>query len=206
MKKILLGIVTTIVVLAMAITSVNAATVSANGEVKKGEKVTVTVKLDAPNTKLRATVSYDASKFEYVKDSAKADEGSTVVENAQNAGTVTASAATTKTVQTMTFTFIAKETTDASDFTVSNLNPAETVNPAKVTVKVVEDKNNTKPVDPTPEQPTPEKPTPEKPAPTDPKQDEKKPTIIPQAGVPYIALITVGMAVVAVVAVKKIVK
>lgn len=205
MKKILLGIVTTIVVLAMAITSVNAATVDATKEVKKGDKVTVTVKLDNPNTKLRATVSYDASKFEYVKESAKADDGSTVVENAQNAGTVTASAATTKTVQTMTFTFIAKETTDAANFTVSNLNPAETIDPATVTVKVVEGKtDDTTPVNPTPNPtPTPA-PTPDPVKPGQPK--EEKPKVIPQAGVPYIALITVGMAVVAVVAVKKIVK
>ncbi len=211
MKKILLGIVTTIVVLAIAITNVNAATVSATKEVKKGEKVTVTVELKDPATKLRATVSYDASKFEYVANSATCGNGALVQENATTAGTVTASAATTATVQKMTFTFIAKETTDASNFTISNLNPSETIDPATVSVKVVEESkpednnNGNETQKPGQEENKGDQTQTQKPSTTDDKK-EKRPTVIPQAGVPYISLVVVGMAIVAIVSVKKIVK
>ncbi len=121
MKKIILGLITTIMMLAVSTTMVNAASLKVStGEVKKGNQVTVTLQLNQASRNIDLTLKYDASKFEYVKKSATA--AFPLTENANNDGEViiTGSDATTST-ETVTFTFIAKETTNSASFTGSDI-------------------------------------------------------------------------------------
>lgn len=203
MKKILLGIVTTIVVLAIAITSVNAASVSTAEEVKKGNKITITVDLGTPADSMDVSIEYESDIFTYVDKSAKCvttEGGSAMLDTNPMEGRVNASAASAdNVVKGMTFEFTSNELTDGATFTID-------VNGEKITktVKVIEDKTvSPDPINPTPN-PTPDPVQPGKPS-TPIK--EEKPKVIPQAGVPYIVLGVAGIVTLgAIVTVKKIVK
>lgn len=141
MKKILSGIITIVVIVAMA-TSVKAASIGANKtEVKKGEEVVVSVNLNEDSRNIDVTLTYDASKFEYVKDSATSSLGALTV-NAQNPGTIiVAGSNTTTPTKQVSFTFKAKETTDAVAFKASDLvtEGDEELTSPSVNVKVVEE-------------------------------------------------------------------
>lgn len=141
MKKILSGIVAIIVLLTMA-TSVNAAKVVADKtEVNKGEKVVVTVNMEQETDCLDVKLAYDATKFEYVTGSVATSltNEPTVNDKTEGKIIVSASSASNKT-KSISFTFVAKETTDAAEFTASGLVTAsdEALTDSNVSVKVVE--------------------------------------------------------------------
>ena len=114
MKKILLGLVAILVVLTIATTNVNAASLTVGaGEVEKGKEVTVTLKLDNPVKNVDATLKYDSSKFEYVKESVKKSTSFNLTENPNIDGEVLISGDGTTAEDTFVFTFKAKETETA---------------------------------------------------------------------------------------------
>ncbi len=156
MKNKIFGILITLVIMIGVMASqVNAANISASStEVNKGDTVVVTVNLDKESQAVQFVLNYDAENFEYVKGSASSSIGEAAMAiNDKEAGTIRIAASSISTSTTsVSFTFTAKETTDASEFTVSNLiteNREELTN-NNVTVKVVE-----KAEEPT----TPEEPT-----------------------------------------------
>lgn len=111
MKKILLGLVAILVVLAIATTNVNAASLNISaGEIEKGKEVTVTLKLDNPVENVDATLKYDSSKFEYVKESVIKSTSFNLTENPNIDGEVSISGDGTKAESEFVFTFKAKET------------------------------------------------------------------------------------------------
>ena len=124
MKTKILGIVTIVtLVLMMLVTSVNAAEFTADKtEIKKGDIVTLTVKVDDPAQLMQFDVAYDTSKYEYVKDSAKSALEATSSADQGN-GTVKVSAFTTtsKTTDTLTLQFKALENGEDVPFTISNV-------------------------------------------------------------------------------------
>ncbi len=72
MKKLFLGIVTIMLVLAIMVPTVNAAKLSQDKtEMKVGEIVTVTLTTDDEVEYLQFDLKFDNTKFEYMKDSAK---------------------------------------------------------------------------------------------------------------------------------------
>ena len=69
MKKILLGLVAILVVLAIATTNVNAASLNISaGEIEKGKEVTVTLKLDNPVENVDATLHSSMQQLSILKD------------------------------------------------------------------------------------------------------------------------------------------
>lgn len=141
MKKILSGIITIVVLVAMA-TSVKAASIVANKtEVKKGETVVVSINLTEDSRNIDVTLTYDSSKFEYVENSATSTLGGLTV-NAKNSGTIIVSGSNTLvSTKQVSFTFKAKETTEAVEFKASDLvtEGDEELTKTSISVKVVEE-------------------------------------------------------------------
>ena len=123
MRKKILGIVTIVtLVLMMLVTSVNAAEFTADKtEIKKGDIVTLTVKVDEPTQVIQFDVAYDTTKYEYVADSATSALDLTESRDQGN-GTVKVSAFTTgdTTTDTLTLQFKAIENGENVPFTISN--------------------------------------------------------------------------------------
>ena len=122
MKTKILGIVTMVtVLLMMLVSSVNAAEFTADKtEMKKGDEVTLTVTLEDPAQSVQFDVEFDASKYEYVKDSAKTDlvfTGSNLIKD--NVVRVSAFANGDETTTTVTLTFKALENGEELPFTIS---------------------------------------------------------------------------------------
>ena len=167
MKKSILGIVIIdMVVIAMMVGNVNAANLAVNNaEVKKGDVVTVSVNTEEASQAVEFVLNYDATKFEYVADSAASTLGAPIV-NASEAGVIRLVVTDPiKTTNAVTLQFKAIEDTEGAVFTASNFSTdkEEELTAASVTVKVVTETpvEPENPVDPeTPEEPT----TPETPA------------------------------------------
>lgn len=142
MKNKVLGIlVTLIIMIGMMVGQVNAATLNASAaEVNKGDRVTVTVNLENETQAVDVVLKYDANKFEYVKGSISSSLGGLTV-NDTIPGEVRLSAANAMaSTKSVSYTFIAKETTEGAAFTASGLvtESGETFTVDNVTVKVVE--------------------------------------------------------------------
>ena len=156
MKNKVIGIlIALVVIIGVMASQVMAASISASAtEVNKGEEVKVTVSFEeTPYVDLELT--YDANSFEYVKGSATSDLPSLTV-NDTVAGSVKISAAdATQTTAYITYTFVAKENTDAASFVASGLNTinGEGLDVDTVSVKVVEPTVEPEPEDPTPVDP-----------------------------------------------------
>ena len=167
MKKTILGIVIiAMIVMAIMVGSVNAASLTVNNqEVKKGDVVTVSVNTEEAAQAVEFVLNYDATKFEYVADSAASTLGAPIV-NASEAGVIRLVVTDPiKTTNAVTLQFKAIEDTEGAVFTASNFSTdkEEELTAASVTVKVVTETpvEPENPVDPeTPEEPT----TPETPA------------------------------------------
>ena len=167
MKKSILGIVIiAMVVIAMMVGNVNAANLAVNNaELKKGDVVTVSVNTEEASQAVEFVLNYDATKFEYVADSAASTLGAPIV-NASEAGVIRLVVTDPiKTTNAVTLQFKAIEDTEGAVFTASNFSTdkEEELTVASVTVKVVTETpvEPENPVDPeTPEEPT----TPETPA------------------------------------------
>lgn len=167
MKKSILGIVIiAMVVIAMMVGNVNAANLAVNNqEVKKGDVVTVSVNTEEASQAVEFVLNYDATKFEYVADSAASTLGAPIV-NASEAGVIRLVVTDPiKTTNAVTLQFKAIEDTEGAVFTASNFSTDkdEELTSATATVKVVTETpvEPENPVDPeTPEEPT----TPETPA------------------------------------------
>ena len=167
MKKSILGIVIiAMVVIAMMVGNVNAANLAVNNaEVKKGDVVTVSVDTEEASQAVEFVLNYDATKFEYVADSAASTLGAPIV-NASEAGVIRLVVTDPiKTTNAVTLQFKAIEDTEGAVFTASNFSTDkdEELTSATATVKVVTETpvEPENPVDPeTPEEPT----TPETPA------------------------------------------
>ena len=153
MKNKVIGIlIALVVIIGVMASQVMAASISASAqEVNKGEEVKVTVSFEAtPYVDLKLT--YDANSFEYV--STASDIELTV--NDTVAGKVELSGAhATDTTTYVTYTFVAKENTDAASFVASGLNTinGEGLDVDTVSVKVVEPTVEPEPEDPTPVDP-----------------------------------------------------
>ncbi len=136
MKKLLSGIVTIVVLVALA-TSVNASSISANKtEANKGDTVTVTVGVKETHS-IGTWLKYDSSKFEFV--SASSSIGELTTGNANGVVKI-AGTSTDKTTTAVTFTFKAKELTDSASFEVTRLTTEsnEAMPTNTVSVKVAE--------------------------------------------------------------------
>ena len=136
MKKLLSGIVTIVLLVALA-TSVNASSISANKtEANKGDTVTVTVSVKETHS-IGTWLKYDSSKFEFV--SASSSIGELTTGNANGVVKV-AGTSTDKTTTAVTFTFKAKELTDSASFEVTRLTTesSEAMPANTVSVKVAE--------------------------------------------------------------------
>lgn len=136
MKKLLSGIVTIVVLVALA-TSVNASSIGVNkSEVNKGDTVTVTVGVEETHS-IGTWLKYDSSKFEFV--SASSSIGELTTGNANGVVKI-AGTSTDKTTTAVTFTFKAKELTDSASFEVTRLTTEsnEAMPTNTVSVKVAE--------------------------------------------------------------------
>ena len=121
MKTKILGIVTIVTLaLVMLMTSVNAAEFTADKtEVSKGDIVTITVKTDTAVESMQFDIAYDATKFEYVADSATSSlvTGSNVISD--GVVRVSALSITGDTTDTVTLQFKALENGEELPFSIS---------------------------------------------------------------------------------------
>ena len=166
MKKSILGIVIiAMVVIAMMVGNVNAPDLAVNNqEVKKGDVVTVSVNTEEASQAVEFVLNYDATKFEYVADSAASTLGAPIV-NASEAGVIRLVVTDPiKTTNAVTLQFKAIEDTEGAVFTASNFSTDkdEELTSATATVKVVTE-TATEPENPGEETPT-DPTTPETPA------------------------------------------
>ena len=121
MKKLLSGIVTIVVLVALA-TSVNASSISANKtEANKGDTVTVTVGVKETHS-IGTWLKYDSSKFEFV--SASSSIGELTTGNANGVVKI-AGTSTDKTTTPGTET---KDTTDTNKKDTTNTGKKDTTN------------------------------------------------------------------------------
>ena len=157
MKKTILGIlIIAMVVVAMMIGNVNAANLAVNNaEVKKGDVVTVSVNTEETSQAVEFVLNYDATKFEYVADSATSTLGAPIV-NASEAGIIRLVVTDPiKTTNAVTLQFKAIEDTEGAVFTASNFSTDkdEELTTTTATVKVVTE-TATEPENPGEETPT----------------------------------------------------
>ena len=208
MKKIISGIVAVAVLMGIATTSVNAASVNANKtEVKKGEQVVVSVNLENATQAVDINLSYDNSKFNFISCNTTLGE---LTKNVENGVVKVSGASAENTTKQVNFVFEAKENTDGESFKASGLvtESGEEFTNDNVVVKVVEEQQ--KPTEPTePTKPTePTEPTDEQQGATEQKntttqttqkvdENGKVITKLPQTGMPYVVLATVGVLAVA---------
>ena len=144
------------VVVAMMIGNVNAANLAVNNaEVKKGDVVTVSVNTEETSQAVEFVLNYDATKFEYVADSATSTLGAPIV-NASEAGIIRLVVTDPiKTTNAVTLQFKAIEDTEGAVFTASNFSTDkdEELTTTTATVKVVTE-TATEPENPGEETPT----------------------------------------------------
>ena len=187
MKTKILGIVTMVtVLLMMLVSSVNAATITADkAEMAKEEIVTLTVELKEAAKSVQFDVEFDTDNYTYVDGSVKSDLGSTkaaVLADKSNVVRVSGFALDGETTTTVTLQFKAVENGEDLAFTVSGTEfigvdgeeTAEAFENATITTTIADPVEE--PEDPTeePEDPTEEpdqKPDDEKPA-EDPDKDD----------------------------------
>ena len=169
MKNKIIGIVITLIIMIGIMASqVMAASINvSNTEVNKGDQLTVTVNLENATHAIDLTLTYDASKFEYVKGSVNSSIGDLTVNDSNEGEVIISAASASNTTTAVTYTFVAKENTDAAAFTASGLvtESGEGFTADTVSVSVVEPAEEpTNPEDPTqPENPTQDPTTPENP-------------------------------------------
>ena len=169
MKNKIIGIVITLIIMIGIMASqVMAASINvSNTEVNKGDQLTVTVNLENATQAIDIVLTYDASKFEYVKGSANSTLGDMAVNDTNEGEIIISAASLSNTTKAVNYTFVAKENTDAAVFTASGLvtESGEGFTNDTVSVSVVEPAEEpTNPEDPTqPENPTDEPTTPENP-------------------------------------------
>ena len=157
MKKTILGIlIIAMVVVAMMIGNVNAANLAVNKtKKKKGDVVTVSVNTEETSQAVEFVLNYDATKFEYVADSATSTLGAPIV-NASEAGIIRLIVTDPiKTTNAVTLQFKAIEDTEGAVFTASNFSTDkdEELTTTTATVKVVTE-TATEPENPGEETPT----------------------------------------------------
>ena len=157
MKKTILGIlIIAMVVVAMMIGNVNAANLAVNNaEVKKGDVVTVSVNTEETSQAVEFVLNYDATKFEYVADSATSTLGAPIV-NASEAGIIRLVVTDPiKTTNAVTLQFKEIEDTEGAVFTAGNFSTDkdEELTTTTATVKVVTE-TATEPENPGEETPT----------------------------------------------------
>lgn len=223
MKKLILGIMSVVVLMGLATTNVKAANLNANKtEVNKGEEITVSVDLERETRNIDVRLTYDASKFEYVKGSASSSLGTLTVNDANEGRIIVSASNPTQSTRSISFRFIAKENTDSAIFQASGLvtEEGEALSNDSISVKVVEAQEEpTQPTEPSeePEQPSEEQPTAgeettennNEVVSTEEIVDENGNVIttLPQTGVPYVAFAIAGVIMVAViVAIRKLKK
>ena len=122
MKTKILGIVTMVtVLLMMLVSSVNAAEFTADKtEMQKGDEVTLTVTLEEAAQSVQFDVEFDASKYEYVENSAKSDLVATASnELVEGVVRVSGFAMGNETTTTVTLTFKAIENGENLPFSIS---------------------------------------------------------------------------------------
>lgn len=211
MKKVLSIIMTVVAMLAIAATTVNAASVTADKtEVAKGEDVVVSFNTEDAQS-VQFDLAYDSSAFEL--KSVTGDNTNVAVRTSQldenTVRVIFIDLMRTETVNTISATFTAKADAEGTaDFTVSNvsLDPADEVATPTATVTIAEP-TTPDPVDDPVVDPEPATPADN----TDNQQSadnsSDKPTKLPQTGTPVVAIVA-GLAVVlvAAIAVRKIVK
>lgn len=181
MKTKILGIVTMVtVLLAMLVTSANAATMTADKtEMQKEEIVTITVTTEQEVASMQFDIAFDSSKYEYVVDSAESELANTASRVISD-GVVRVSAFESgNATNTLTLKFKAIDNGENVPFTISNTEfvagsdvtgetfDADTIN---VTIAEVEEPEN--PDDEKPAEDPDKKPDDEKPA----EDPDKKPT------------------------------
>ena len=180
MKTKILGIVTMVtVLLMMLVSSVNAATITADkAEMAKEEIVTLTVELKEAAKSVQFDVEFDTDNYTYVDGSVKSDLGSTkaaVLADKSNVVRVSGFALDGETTTTVTLQFKAVENGEDLAFTVSGTEfigvdgeeTAEAFENATITTTIADPVEE--PEDPT-EEPD-QKPDDEKPA-EDPDKDD----------------------------------
>lgn len=146
MKNKILGILIALVVMiGVMACQVNAADISASAtEIEKGQEVTVTVNLDNEANAVQFVLNYDANSFEYVDGSVSSSIGAGAISiNASEAGVIRLAASSTSTsTKAVSFTFVAKENTEGTTFTASDLltENGDALTSDTVTVAVVEPK------------------------------------------------------------------
>lgn len=185
MKTKILGIVTMVtVLLMMLVSSVNAATITADkAEMTKEEIVTLTLTTETPVDSMQFNVKFDSTKFEYIADSFDASIGNEDENMLADGELMVAAYNVGNTSNKATLQFKALDNVENAEFTVSGAEFGvesvaidETVTTPTVTVSVVEAEPTEDPDEPTeePEDPTEEpdqKPDDEKPA-EDPDKDD----------------------------------
>lgn len=122
MKTKILGIVTMVtVLLMMLVSSVNAATMTADKtEMQKDEIVTITVTTEQEVASMQFDITFDSTKYEYVEDSATSDLANTASRVISD-GVVRVSAFESgNATNTLTLQFKAIENGENVPFTVSN--------------------------------------------------------------------------------------
>ena len=157
LKNKLIGLIISLIIIGVGSTQVMAASIGADKtEVKKGEEVKVTVSLTEKTQALDLVLTYDASKFEYVKGSVTSSIGDITVNDTVEGKVNISAASASKSTDSITYTFIAKETTDATEFKASGLvtESSEELTVDTVSVKVVEEEQQPEPEQPDqPQQP-----------------------------------------------------
>ena len=141
MKKILSVMVAIVVLLGIATSNVNAANVVASKtEVNKGDKVVVSINLTEETRNIDVKLTYDSTKFEYVKDSATSTLGSLTVNDKTEGKIIVSASNPSVSTKQVSFTFVAKENTDASEFKATGLvtEKGEEFTSDNISVKVVE--------------------------------------------------------------------
>ena len=178
MKTKILGIVTMVtVLLMMLVSSVNAATITADkAEMAKEEIVTLTLTTETPVDSMQFNVKFDSTKFEYIADSFDASIGNEDENMLADGELMVAAYNVGNTSNKATLQFKALDNVENAEFTVSGAEFGvesvaidETVTTPTVTVSVVESEPAEDPDEPT-EEPD-QKPDDEKPA-EDPDKDD----------------------------------
>ena len=185
MKTKILGIVTMVtVLLAMLVTSANAATMTADKtEMQKEEIVTITVTTEQEVASMQFDIAFDSSKYEYVVDSAESELANTASRVISD-GVVRVSAFESgNATNTLTLKFKAIDNGENVPFTISNTEfvagsdvtgetfDADTINVTIAEVEEPENPDDDKPAEDPDDKPA-EDPDDNKPA----EDPDKKPT------------------------------
>lgn len=206
MKKVILGFVVVMMMLATATTYVNAASLGTNKkEYTIGENVTVTIDMK-PTRSVGIKLSYDADALEFknvTSDTGKyqitgniVGKGRLVVSGFDTTGDTTGKS----TIGKITIIFKAKKETNEARFEVTDFEgtSGDTLEEINKNIKIV--KKSETPVKPEkpeePEEPKKDSEIGKKPT-KKPAESGEKPTRLPQTGVPYISIAFAGIVVIA---------